>query len=46
MPSGYEAARRIADMADVFRFLDARLPALLDEWHTERTGNPTGGGSH
>ena len=36
MPPGSGAARRIGEMADFFRFLDDRLPALLDEWHARR----------
>jgi DNA-binding transcriptional regulator GbsR (MarR family) len=30
------AAERVRDMADFYRFLEVRMPELLDEWETQR----------
>jgi DNA-binding transcriptional regulator GbsR (MarR family) len=44
MPAGSRARERIEEVADFFRFLQERLPGLLDDWNAERrgSGRPTG----
>jgi len=36
MPAASQARQRAAEMADYFRFLRERMPALLDEWEATR----------
>ena len=36
LPEGSAARERVADMARFYRFLNARMPALLDDWERER----------
>ena len=33
---GPRAAERLSEMADFFRFVQARLPELLGEWNAQR----------
>ena len=41
LPAGSRAESRVTEMGRFYRFLNARLPALLDDWERERDG---GGG--
>jgi DNA-binding transcriptional regulator GbsR (MarR family) len=36
IPDDSPAARRIEEMADFFRFVDERMPVLLEEWRASR----------
>jgi len=38
MPADSRARARIQEVADFFRFLQERLPGLLDDWNAERRG--------
>ncbi|KRE91937.1 hypothetical protein ASG86_01940 [Arthrobacter sp. Soil764] len=38
LPEGSAARARVADMARFYRFLNSRMPALLDDWERERSG--------
>ena len=38
LPEGSAARDRVADMARFYRFLNSRMPALLDDWERERAG--------
>ncbi|MEO5920580.1 MAG: hypothetical protein ABIQ01_05495 [Pseudolysinimonas sp.] len=38
MPADSQARARIEEAADFFRFLQERLPGLLDDWNAERRG--------
>ena len=38
MPADSRARARIEEVADFFRFLQERLPGLLDDWNAERKG--------
>lgn len=38
LPPGSAARTRVAEMARFYRFLNARMPALLDDWEQERAG--------
>lgn len=41
LPEGSAARARVADMARFYRFLNARMPALLDDWERERAREAT-----
>ena len=36
LPEGSPARARVAEMARFYRFLNSRMPALLDDWERER----------
>ena len=38
LPEGSAARARVVDMARFYRFLHSRMPALLDDWERERSG--------
>ncbi|PTT66726.1 hypothetical protein DBR22_10325, partial [Arthrobacter sp. HMWF013] len=38
LPAGSRAESRVTEMGRFYRFLNARLPALLDDWERERDG--------
>jgi len=38
LPEGSAARARVAEMARFYRFLNSRLPGLLEEWEQERSG--------
>jgi len=40
LPEGSPARQRVAEMARFYRFLNSRLPALLDDWEHEREAGP------
>ncbi|MDQ0731207.1 GbsR/MarR family transcriptional regulator [Arthrobacter sp. B1I2] len=40
LPEGSPARTRVAEMARFYRFLNSRLPALLNEWEREREAQP------
>ncbi|NUT69628.1 GbsR/MarR family transcriptional regulator [Pseudarthrobacter sp. C4D7] len=40
LPEGSAARARVADMARFYRFLNSRMPALLDDWEREREAEP------
>jgi len=40
LPEGSPARARVADMARFYRFLNSRMPALLDDWEHEREAAP------
>ncbi|HAP90522.1 MAG TPA: hypothetical protein DCR15_12605 [Arthrobacter bacterium] len=36
LPAGSAAGSRVAEMGRFYRFLDAKMPAILDDWEHER----------
>ena len=40
LPEGSAARARVAEMALFYRFLQSRMPALLDDWKHEREAQP------
>ncbi|NUP59942.1 MAG: MarR family transcriptional regulator [Pseudarthrobacter sp.] len=42
LPEGSAARARVAEMARFYRFLNSRMPALLDDWERERDAASAG----
>jgi predicted transcriptional regulator len=40
LPEGSAARSRVTEMGRFYRFLAARMPALLDDWERQRAGEP------
>lgn len=42
LPAGSAAGARVSEMGRFYRFLHARVPALLDDWERQRDSEPEG----
>lgn len=42
LPAGSAAGSRVAEMGRFYRFLDAKMPAILDDWERQRASEPYG----